>query len=110
MIRKTGLYLPMSRTLRGMSARTQSRGKRLFSAYRVRRRQRRTLSGVIEHPHFGHTVLRDAITGSRSIFCLRGIVTSLGLCRPAGTISHDKYNNRWRPATHLREPGRMETF
>lgn len=33
---------------------------------------RRILSGVIENPHFGQTVLRDAITFSRLIFCFWG--------------------------------------
>ncbi len=31
---------------------------------------RRILSGVIRHPHFGQTALRDALTFSRLIFCL----------------------------------------
>jgi len=33
---------------------------------------RRILSGGIKHPHFGQTVLRDAITFSRLIFCFWG--------------------------------------
>lgn len=33
---------------------------------------RRILSGVIEYPHFGQTVLSDAITFSRLIFCFVG--------------------------------------
>jgi hypothetical protein len=33
---------------------------------------RRILSGVIEHPHFGQTVLSDAMTFSRLIFCFWG--------------------------------------
>jgi hypothetical protein len=34
---------------------------------------RRILSGAIEYPHFGHTVLSAALTFSRLIFCFRGI-------------------------------------
>ena len=40
---------------------------------------RRILSGVIEHPHFGQTVLRDAFTFSRLIFCFWGTRDSLTL-------------------------------
>jgi hypothetical protein len=33
---------------------------------------RRILSGMIEHPHAGQTVFRDAMTFSRLIFCFWG--------------------------------------
>ena len=32
---------------------------------------------LIEHPHFGQTVLSDAITFSRLIFCLVGIASRI---------------------------------
>jgi hypothetical protein len=42
---------------------------------------RRILSGVIRHPHFGQTALKDALTLSGLIFCFPG---------PRGIVSRSK--------------------
>jgi hypothetical protein len=54
---------------------------------------RRILSGVIEQPHFGQTVLSDASTCSRLIFCFWG---TREIVSRAYTIAEEKgYGFMW---------------